>query len=167
MLAVEPSPVNAALLRLHLAWNDCNNVSLTEAAIGDREGFVEFRFRPNATDAAASANSLAYDIGGETAVVRMTTIDAVCSGCDPTLIKIDVEGAEHLALRGAQETLARSAPVLVVAIHPEAMRALGSSPAELVKFMERCGYECRHLDGRRAVDPGLEDIVFAKPMAAR
>jgi hypothetical protein len=49
--------------------------------------------------------------------------------------EIDVEGAELLALCGAQELLARRLPSLVIAIHPEPMRLMGTSPQELVAFL--------------------------------
>jgi FkbM family methyltransferase len=160
VLAVEASPANAGLLRKHLEWNHCRNVQLVEAAIGDRDGEVSFTFRQDPTDPGGFANSLAYDIGGETATIWMTMIDTLCASCEPDLIKIDIEGAELLALKGAYETLMRSAPILVIAIHPDAMRAIGTNPAELVEFLGTCGYEGRHLDGSRATDPGFEEIVF-------
>src|SRR5262249_2906946 len=40
VLAVEPSPANAYLLRSHITWNDCHNVEVIEAAVGDREDHV-------------------------------------------------------------------------------------------------------------------------------
>jgi FkbM family methyltransferase len=166
VFAVEASPANAGLLRKHLDWNDCRNVRLVEAAIGDCENEVAFTFRQDPADPGGFANSLAYDIGGETATMRMTTIDTLCAGSNPDLIKIDIEGAEFLALKGAHETLMRSAPILVVAIHPDAMRALGTNPAELVALLSCRGYEGRHLDGRRATDPGFEEIVFRKVTGA-
>jgi FkbM family methyltransferase len=162
IIAVEPSPANARLLREHLSWNNCRNVKIVEAAVGDRKCDVNFTFRSDATDSGAFANSLAYDIGGTTATVRMTTIDTICVDCQPDLVKIDVEGAEMLALWGARDVLKRSALTLIVAIHPEAMRALGTSPAEVIEFLAGCGYEGRHLDGRRALEPQFEEIVFRK-----
>jgi creatinine amidohydrolase/Fe(II)-dependent formamide hydrolase-like protein len=92
----------------------------------------------------------------------MTTIDALCVGRVPDLIKIDVEGAELLALRGARETLVRVAPVLMVAVHPEPMRMMGTTPSELISFLGARSYAGRHLDGRRAIEPGFEEIVFRK-----
>jgi FkbM family methyltransferase len=162
VLAIEPSPANARLLRSHIIWNDCRNVEVIEAAVGDREDHVSFTFYPDPTSPNGFANSLAYNHGGETDTVPMTTIDAICAGRHPHLIKIDVEGAELLALRGARETLARWAPKLIVAIHPEPMRLLGTFPAELVAFLDACGYQGRHLDGHCAVDPGFEEVVFTK-----
>jgi FkbM family methyltransferase len=165
VLAIEPSPVTAALLMQHLAWNGCNNVEVFEAAVGHEEREVVFAYRADPTDMGACANSLAYDIGGKKTNVKMTTIDRICTGRNPDLIKMDIEGAELLALRGAQQTLTRAAPLLVVSIHPEAMRALGTTPAELVTFLSGFGYQGRHLDGRPVAELSFGEFVFSKQTA--
>jgi FkbM family methyltransferase len=162
VLAVEPSPANASLLRRHLAWNGCTNVSVIEAAAGRHEGAIEFVYRPDANDLGGFANSIAYDIGGLRRRVSMTTLDALCDGLVPDLIKIDVEGAELAVLQGAEKLLARAAPTLVIAIHPSPMQAMGGTPADLVVFLNARGYGGHHLDGRPAMDPGFEEIVFEK-----
>jgi FkbM family methyltransferase len=162
VLAVEPSPANASLLRRHLVWNQCRNVSVIEAAIGENAGSVRFCFRTDPTDPTASANSIAYDIGGDAADVPVATLDDICRFCAPDLIKVDVEGAELLVLRGAEETLAHTAPILVVSIHPELLKMLGSTPTELVAFLSKRGYEGRDLDGRGVTNPGFEEIIFQK-----
>jgi FkbM family methyltransferase len=167
VLAVEPSPASARLLRQHIAWNDCHNVEVIEAAAGDRQEQVSFTFHPDATHPHGFANSLAYKSGGATNVVPMTTIDAICAGRTPHLIKMDVEGAELLALRGARETLARCSPILIIAIHPDELRVLGASPTELVGFLDAFGYQGRDLDGRYAVDPGFEEVIFTKRTRAQ
>lgn len=121
---------------------------MIEAAIGDRESDVSFSFRTDPTDPGGFAKP------------------TICAGRHPHLIKVDVEGAELLALRGARETLSRWAPVVVVAIHPEPMRLLRTSPTELVAFVAACGYRGHHLNGRRALDPGFEEIIFTKQSGA-
>jgi FkbM family methyltransferase len=162
VIAVEASPANASLLRKHLEWNRCRNVTVIEAAAGEREGEIEFTFRPDPTDPGGFANSVAYDIGGNRARIKVTTIDAVCRGLKPDLIKIDIEGAELLAIRGARNVLLESSPILFVAVHPDAMGALGTSPSELVELLRELGYVGRHLDGSLAAKPCLEEIVFEK-----
>ena len=165
VIAVEPSPSSSGLLRCHLAWNDCKNVSVIEAAVGNHEGVIEFSYRAGPTDPGGFANSLAYDIGGLKRHVSMTTLDAICKGLLPDVIKIDVEGAELLVLEGAEELLACAAPTLVIAVHPEPMRAMGAVPANLIAFHKARGYSGHHLDGRPATDPGSEEIVFKKSVA--
>ena len=162
VIAVEPSPANADLLRRHLVWNACTNVRVIEAAAGHREGVTDFSYRADPTDPGGFANSLAHDIGGLKRRVSMTTLDAICDGLLPDVIKIDVEGAELLVLEGAEELLARAAPTLVIAVHPEPMRAMGAAPADLIAFLEARGFSGHHLDGRRAIEPGFEEVFFER-----
>jgi FkbM family methyltransferase len=160
VVVVEPSPANAAMLRNHIRWNKCRNVVVVEAAVGEAPGKIAFTYRADATDPGGFANSIAYDIGGETISVDMTTIDLLCDDIEPDFIKIDIEGAELLALRGARKTLEATHPMLIVAIHPEAMRALGASPDETIELMRRMRYRGRRLDGSLVSTPGFEEIIF-------
>ena len=162
VIAVEPSPANAALLRTHLAWNACQNVNVIEAAVGEQVGEIEFGFRPDATDPAGFANSIAYDIGGDKTRVKVTTIDEICRDFTPSVIKVDIEGAELLAVRGARELLSRSSPILLIAVHPDAMLALGTAPSQLVEVLRGFGYVGRRLDGSLMTEPAFEEIVFEK-----
>lgn len=162
VIAVEPSPANAGLLRSHLNWNGVTNVTVVEAAVSDKEGEANFAFCPDPTNPGGFANSLGYDIGDHKSTVRLATLDTICAGVEPGLIKMDVEGAELHALRGAEDLLSRCSPVLVVAIHPEAMGSMGDTPRELVAHMKARGYAGRDIAGREAIDPGFEEIIFRR-----
>lgn len=108
--------------------------------------------------------------------VRMTTIDHYVAerGIDPerlSFIKLDVEGAELLALRGASSVLRQtSAPVLIEYL-PERMGQLGQQPEELEGLMAEHGYVPWSPDrlrrGEVRLHPGLsprigEDVLFLK-----
>ena len=160
VIAVEASPANAQLLRRHLAINGCNNVDVIEAAVGDRSDQIAFTYRPDPTDPSAFANSIAYDISGQQATIAMMTLDAICESASPTLLKIDIEGAEMLAMRGAGQLLARARPVLIVAIHPEPLQALGTSARELIDYMRASDYIATNLDRRVVDDAGFEEVIF-------
>ena len=162
IIAVEPSPASVGLLRRHLIWNKCINVNVIEAAAGNREGVIEFSYRANPMDPGGFANSLAYDIGGIKRRVSMRTLDAICDGLLPDVIKIDVEEVELIVLQGAKELLDRAAPTLLIAVHPEPMRTLGAAPADLITFLEARGYSGHHLDGRPAIEVGFEEICFER-----
>jgi hypothetical protein len=83
-------------------------------------------------------------------------------------IKLDVEGSELKALRGAAGTLrATRAPVLVEYL-PGRMEAMGEDPADLLALMDDCGYApwspAATADGVRLA-PGAppavgEDVLF-------
>jgi hypothetical protein len=62
-------------------------------------------------------------------------------GVAPTLVKIDVEGAELKVLHGMEGVLRAGSPVLFVEVHPDGLRALGDSSEDLLSFLFGLGYE--------------------------
>jgi FkbM family methyltransferase len=58
----------------------------------------------------------------------------------PTLLKIDIEGAELLALHGGRRWLRHANPTLLLSVHPPALDTRGQSAAEVRRFLEECGY---------------------------
>ena len=55
-------------------------------------------------------------------------------------IKIDVEGAEFLVLKGAVETLDRYHPAISVELSEEGLKEMGASVEEVKDFMRAHGY---------------------------
>jgi hypothetical protein len=90
----------------------------------------------------------------------MTTLDRHLSEqrIDPrriSLIKLDLEGAELEALRGATDTLARTDAAVLVEYLPDRMRDLGQDPEQLFELMTSSGFA-----QPRQVTP--EDLLFVK-----
>jgi hypothetical protein len=56
------------------------------------------------------------------------------------VVKIDVEGAEVLVLRGARETLMRFHPKLVMEVLPDHLANLNTSVEELLSLLNELGY---------------------------
>ena len=110
-MAIEPIPYKAALLRTKFP-----HVSVLEYALSDREGEAEFFIQP--TRSGFSGLKL-HDDGVKNVLVEKITVQ--CRPLDmivPTnhpvdFLKIDVEGAELLVLRGAEKTIARTHPVIL------------------------------------------------------
>ena len=59
----------------------------------------------------------------------------------PSLIKIDVQGAEMLVLQGAPEILKLSRPALFIELSEDALRRFGNSVSEIVDHLSRLGYD--------------------------
>ncbi len=59
----------------------------------------------------------------------------------PQLIKIDIEGAEWLALKGAKRLMSlKKAPKFFVEFHPQELEHIGGSVEECVKLFQESGY---------------------------
>jgi hypothetical protein len=59
----------------------------------------------------------------------------------PTVMKMDIEGAELKALRGASQILESDRPTLYVEIHPEYIQDFGGTQDELFTLLTDIGYE--------------------------
>lgn len=69
--------------------------------------------------------------------IEVTTVDSLKLRADlNVVIKIDVEGGELAALRGAAQTISTAPHVLVIfEAHPAVMRRTGIDPAECLRFL--------------------------------
>ena len=68
----------------------------------------------------------------------------------PDVCKIDIEGAEYLALKGFQNTLAESACRHVFCeIHTSKIESVGGSAEEVESLLQRLGFNIKYLGDRR------------------
>ena len=120
----EPGSNNLPYLERNIS--DFNNINLVQCAISDTQGMLDFY----EDDLTGQNNSLVKDFEGfsrnnnnalgtakiNTNRVQATTIDKqfIDKGID--FIKIDIEGAEWMALLGAKEVIKKYRPVLMVEI---------------------------------------------------
>ena len=110
VIAVEPDPDNAALLRQNLELNGIAGQVL-EAAIGPQEGTARF---------ATSELSNLGRVSENGSLVRMISVDTIIKEFAVTrfgLIKIDIEGGEQELFDGPGEWLART-DAIIIEFHP-------------------------------------------------
>lgn len=150
--ALEPSPKVCADLVRVLHANGIDNVCAVPKAVSDRAGWAEFTDiradNVNREGSHLSAFDAARPSGPDTDRVRVETVTIdgylALSGLRPALIKIDVEGAEFLALEGGRKFIADEHPLLVIEIHPDASGVFDH--ARLRRFLDEYGYTYRHRD---------------------
>lgn len=79
-------------------------------------------------------------------------IDDYVDGVD--VLKIDIEGAEILALRGAHRTLSEYRPLILCEINPANLALVSKATAEdLIGLMASYGYSSNRLDGSGIGEP--------------
>lgn len=110
IVAIEPDPVNFEALKLRVAelpFDVQRKITALQVAIGSHNRRVLF----SATGTAASA------VGTGSFEVQSTPLDELLNGVSPTLIKMDLEGAEIDALLGARKTIQHYTPILAVCLY--------------------------------------------------
>ena len=133
MVAFEPNPANLERLQANLDLNpeQAQRITVLPAALSDVEGTLTFRSSANVEDQSSSGGYLergsppldaaVYERAGfrtsEVPTHRLDHLVAKEGWSNIRVIKIDVEGAEHLVLTGALETLKRDRPMLLMEIH--------------------------------------------------
>lgn len=131
--AVEADPAKAASLKRKFSY-----CTLFDVALGEGEGQIEFYRHPSAT----GFNSIAPSDkpGVEKITVPISRLDDLLPDEMIDVIKMDIEGAELGALRGADGLFARSRPtVMFESVRPDT-NPLGYSPAMLWEWFDAHGY---------------------------
>ena len=129
VVAFEPSERNRRLLGRHVRWNALANVSIQPFALGARDG--ESRFGGTGT-----SKMMHLGEGEERVAVRSAESLIASGACRaPTLLKIDVEGAEADVLRGAVRILRKDARLLV-AMHSR------EADTQCAAILRAAGFQC-------------------------
>jgi len=136
-------PLNSAreTAERHVRLNALTNVSIAPYALGTAPGTAEiFDFFGLPTGHASLAN-LAPD--GAPQKCEVATLDSLLSEGDRShvrLIKLDVEGSEFAALKGADATIDASHPRIIIECNTETAAAFGYSFAEVERWCHDRAY---------------------------
>jgi FkbM family methyltransferase len=112
IVAFEPDRRNFSLLEKsveRLPADTRQKISSIAAAVGAADGTLRFSAIGTAESQVSSDNQ-----GHE---VPVSKLDTLMAGQHPTYIKMDIEGAELDALKGAAETIKRARPVLAICVY--------------------------------------------------
>ena len=169
-VAVEPHPLSAETCRTHLALNAVTSVEVVEAAAVADPTVSTVALRVPADQAATPTvaflspdTELPADMARDVvAVLDVPAVDVrrLVEGVD--LIKMDVEGQEHVLLAAVRDHLRARRPTLFVEVLPGtvALRAL------LADLCATEGYRCYALSGQGLVELGQEQLAIVGLMDA-
>jgi FkbM family methyltransferase len=156
VIAFEPDPKNLRTLNLNVSQNHLTNVTVVPKAVSAATGSVEFA-------------TFGYSLVGHIATAatpadaRLVKVDAITldeyvfgqGHPAPDLIKIDVEGAEHQVMAGAERVFQTARPVIIAEVR-------AGQPYEIVLAqLTALNYRMEHLSGGwQMSEDHLGDLLF-------
>lgn len=173
VLAVEPDPANLALLHANLRAARRGNVRVLAAGAWSHRGRLDLyrsvvttgdhrilradpRDRPLATDPGARASVRVPVIALDEVVPRRWPV---------RVVKVDVQGADHVAIAGLGSTIQRCRPLVMVEFWPAGILEFGDDPVGVAAAYRRLG-RLRVLDHRGNERPAPDDDAELVAVAA-
>jgi FkbM family methyltransferase len=137
VIACEPLPANAALLRVNVEANGFGpNVEVHECALGRAAGVATLAL---STDNQGDHRVMVGPTKRTSVSVQVSTLDALLAGRRPTLIKIDTQGSEVAILEGGRSAWAPTdvlPPVtLVLEFWPYGLAQCGANVERLLDLL--------------------------------
>jgi FkbM family methyltransferase len=149
----EPLPENRKKIAGVVSANNCSNCTVVPVAVSDRIGRTPLFL---GTD--DSQPSILTKPGSSLMVETTTLDDFAARHRRPSLVKVDVEGAEYAVLRGARRLLATDPPISwVIELHTSEVRESVERlfdhsryrVEELMPAVQRSHSNVRHIIARR------------------
>ena len=143
----EPEPKTAQRAQRNFDLNGSTTIRLLECALGAEDGLATIY--PSKADENA-IHSLKPNARRQTEGIQITVHrgDSLVEKNEaelPNAIKMDIEGAEHLALSGMQNILNdRRCRMIFLELHPEDLPAFGASAEQVRELIQSAGFKLDH-----------------------
>ncbi len=147
IVSVEANSNTADHLEFNLQTNGVANFKIVCAAVWDSPTTIRFL---DGEQGDAAYDHVAFDNGKEGKLVQTTTLSMLVESLSfdqVALVKIDVEGAEPEALRGAKEVIEKGLlPVLMIEFTENNLTRRGLDTGTLYRSVEELGYTLCEFD---------------------
>lgn len=166
VISFEPRTDTYAALNRTLADNDyLSFCSAYNNAVGDAPGELMIGWNDHMGNPGGTwllsvkgLQDAFVDSGAAVQKTEVVTLDSVVGDARVDLIKIDVEGAELLALSGAASVLRNQRPIILCEINPSLLQTVSRTDEQtFVQTIEAFGYQCRLLTLEGEVGPLLRE----------
>jgi FkbM family methyltransferase len=147
VVSFEPGREAFERLQTNISLNPFTNIIIHKLAVADKSGEAVLYLSGEVADSGANL----YRPGKE------QTLEEICATVSldqfsqeqglraPDFLKMDVEGAELAALKGAENILAHSRPLLLLEMEEKTLRAAGANKAAIARLLQNYGYQAAFL----------------------
>ena len=165
VIAYEPDPMLAALVRRNAAVNGYTNITVRQAACSDAAGRAMFYRSPVSTGDNRLFPHGPDDDSFEVELVRLDD-DLAALGVETfDLLKMDIQGAEPLAMQGLSRFLSEAPPrKMLIEFMPSGMLGMGNDPRAMIELIRASGYEITVQDGYGVTDADGEPFDVDKAL---
>jgi len=141
VISFEPEPENYELLLKNIKHNNRKNVQAFQCGLADKKS-DEILYLSSDNKGKHSLAKL--DGENKSIKVPIKTTDQVLSGININnvdVVKMDIEGAEALALKGMENVLKNSPScILFCEFYPEALKRMNSNPLDFLSNLSSLGF---------------------------
>jgi FkbM family methyltransferase len=164
VIGFEPDPVAFRQCVLNLDINQTKNVFVLPFALSDTTGSVALftnRIFGNSGSSIIPSNPTRAGCQQEHIDVPCLTLDkfAEMTEMQPTTVKMDIEGAEDLAMAGGTKTLSRKNVKIYLEIHHEYLAKRGKDANIILKLLADMGKTIYFLEDDSAYPYKLNDKI--------
>jgi FkbM family methyltransferase len=171
VVSLEPEPRLFAMLQANVARNGFDHVLPRQVAAADRVDMLHLAAFDEQTEKWGISH-LVTQANQRTIAVPTVPVDGLLDELgvgNVDLLKLDIEGAEELALRGMASGLSRHRyRMILLEVHPTLLAERGQTVANVLSLLTNCGYRLRRIDHspaatRRAAyarQPDPEDFLL-------
>ncbi len=141
VIAFEASPRNVAIIENNIQKNGLKErITLVAKAAGDHLGTIRFEVGPSEQ---TGWGGIASSSASNTIEVEMVRLDQQLPDTTIDVLKIDVEGADTLVLRGCEELLKQKRIKMIFFEQNDTrMKTLGIASGEAREFLRNLDYTC-------------------------
>jgi FkbM family methyltransferase len=142
VISIEPDPENRLRLEMNYSLNKLKNYNIFQIAAGEK--------RDKLTLYTAGSNGYSPSLKkvngiDRTIIVEVNSIDNLISENKipiPDIVKIDIEGAEFLALKGMSNLMSslKRPRIIFVELHPEFLPEFNTNTEEILNYMKKFKY---------------------------
>ena len=138
----EPTPFTFNKFNKNITLNSYANIRVYKKAVSDKSGNASFKIPTGTVKNSGRASLRDIEENNSTVEVKTITLDSILNEIEPIhLIKMDIEGAEAMALKGMINLIKRDQPIFIMELSDYYLKQLGESASYVLDFYRQQAYK--------------------------